>query len=351
MSDGIRLIIDGDAYSGWDYISVRRSLDEAIHSIQLGVLDKWDSSDLPRVRNGSPFQVQLDGELITTGYLDQVHRQYDGEQRSVTIQARSKAQDMQDCAYPLDKLPSSWKKQTVLQISNYLAKPFGITVTDSSGLASQKVEIAKVRQGDTPFDIINAYMRVIGARIISLPSGNLNIVSPSKDRLTTAIKLGENVEKADDTSDLRDRFSDYRVVSQHKGDDFTAPGDSASIVGKAHDAVMAKLRYRPTTINASTMLSSQEEANKLAKVDRNVAAGHSHKTVYTLNGWHHKKGIWAPNHQVHVVDPISGWNDWLMIGTVELVSDTQGKRAEITVMPVTAYDITAEPADTLMGMW
>lgn len=351
MSDEIKLIVGTDTFTGWNYASIRRSLDEAIHSIQLGVLDQWANSNLPRVSNGAPFKVMLGEDLVSTGYLDQVHRQYDGEQRSVTIQARSKAQDLQDCAYPLDKLPSSWQKQSVLAICNYLAKPFGITVTDSSGLASQKVDIAKVRQGDTPFDIINAYLKVIGARIISTPDGNLDIVSPSKDRLSTHIELGVNVMKADDTSDLRDRFSDYRVVSQTKGGDQIAIDTSSSMVGKAHDPVMAKLRYRPTTINSSAMLTSQDEANKLAKVDRNVAAGRSHQTVYTVSGWRHNQGLWAPNHQVYVKDPVCGWADWLMIGTVELVSDTQGRRSEITVMPATAYDITAEPADTLMGMW
>lgn len=344
MSDEVNLIIGSTAYSGWDSVSIRRSLDEAIHSVQLGVLDTWGSDQLPAIRNGSPFEIRLGDTLITTGYIDQVHHQYDGEQRSVSVRGRSKAADLQDCAYPMATAPSTWNNQPVLAICQALAKPFGIKVTDSSMLASQKVAVAKVRQGDTPFDIISEYLRVIGARIVSLPDGNLDIVSASSDRIKTALALGENIISADDVNDLRDRFSDYRVVSQTRGFDLSSPEDSSSIVGDARDAVMKAIRYRPTTVNSPSMLSSLDEANKLARVYRNVAAGHSHQTIYTVIGWRHSESVWEPNRLVRVVDPVCGWNDWLMIGTVELVSDTQGQRTEITVMPATAYDITAEPA-------
>lgn len=345
MSDDVKLIVGSDVYSGWESVSIRRSLDEAIHSIDLGVVDGWAGAGLPRVRNGAPFQVRLGDALITTGYLDRTRRHYDSEQRSVNVRGRSKAADLIDCSYPMDKLPSTWQNQTVLAICNALAKPFGVTVMDSSGLAEHRVDVARISQGDTSMDIILAYMRVIGARIVSLPDGNLGIVSASTNRLRTALKLGDNILSAEDDNDLRDRFSDYRIVSQRKGTDHAYGLDTASVVGTSHDATMAALRYRPTTVNSETMLSGIDEANKRATVARNVAAGHSHQTTYEVPGWRHADGIWAPNNLVHVIDPECGWDDWLMIGTVELLLDERGKIGRLTVMPATAYDITAVPAD------
>lgn len=344
MSDNVRLIIDGMAYSGWTSISMRTSLDEVINSFELGIVDAWNGSGLPRVRNGAPCQVLIDDTVIITGYLDRVQRRYDASQRQVSVSGRSQAADLQDCSYPLSKLPSSWKKQTVLAIANALAKPFGITVTDSSGLANHVVDIAQVQPGDTPLDILAAYMRVIGARLVSTPTGDLDIVTASKDRLTTTLRLGDNILRAEDTDDLRDRFSDYMIVSQTKGNNTTFAGDSASVLGKSHDAIMAAVRYRPTIINSEVPLSSIAAAMRRADVARNNAAGRSHMTTYEVHGWRHGTQLWSDNHLVHVTDAECGWDDWLMIGTVERVLDEQGRRSRITVMPATAYDAMPVPA-------
>ncbi len=344
MSDDVRLIIDGQSYAGWNSVSIRTSLDEVISSFELGIVDAWNGSGLPRVRNGAPCQVWLDDTVLVTGYLDRIQRRYDDAQRAISVSGRAKAADLQDCSYPLSTLPASWKSQTVLHIANALAKPFGIAVTDSSGLASHVVEIAKVQNGDTPLDILAAYMRVIGARLVSLPDGNLDIVTASTDRLGTGLRLGDNILRAEDTDDLRDRFSDYRVVSQTKGSDKIFADATASVVGKSHDPVMAAVRYRPTIINSEVSMASIAAATRRADVARNNAAGRSHMTTYDVHGWRHADGRWAFNHQVHVTDAECGWEDWLIIGTVELVLDDKGRRSRITVMPATAYDAVPIPA-------
>lgn len=342
----VRLVVDGVGYTGWHSVSIKRSLNEPVDSFELGVFDQWSGGRV-RVRNGAPYQLFVGDSLISTGYLCKVSRHYDSKTRSVSVSGRSKAADLIDCSYPIDTDPSSWNGLTVLQICNAIAKPFGVAVRDDSGLADQVLPQLTVNVGDKAMDVIQSCMRIIGARLVSMANGNLQIVSASLHKLATPLELGKNVISADDDDNLENRYSLYHVTSQKNGHD-TQGVDS--IESNRTDAVMKRLRYRPLTIAPSTMINSQSEADALARVACNVAAGESHTTTYEVHGWQHSEGVWTPNNQVKVVDAECGWNDWLMIGTVTLLLDEEGQRAHITVLPVSAYDITAEPQKEPEGM-
>jgi prophage tail gpP-like protein len=337
--DQVRLVVGGTVYTGWQSVSIKRSLNTPVDIFEVEVFDQWAGGSV-RVRNGAPYQLYLDKTLISTGYLDKVSRHYDKKGRSVMVTGRSKTADLLDCSYPVHKLPASWQGLTVLQVCQTIAKPFGIAVTDVSGLAKQVLPYVRVQPGDKALDVIGMYLRGIGARAMSLPDGNLQIVGVGKQKLATPIALGQNVISCASEDNLQDRYSEYHVTSQSGRNNHQATADYQAT---RIDKVMQTLRYRPRTIHPRQMLMSQQEANNIARVACNHAAGESHTTTYSVHGWRHADGLWTPNTQVKVIDAEAGWNDWLMVGTVTLKLDDEGKLAHITVLPVTAYDITAEP--------
>ncbi len=339
IDDPVRLIIDGWEYTGWEHVSIHRSLDEALHGLDVSVSDQWAGHRV-RVPNGAPFKLYLGDELISTGYLDRVQRQYDASSRQVTVSGRSTAQDMVDCSFP-PNLPSTWRGISVLQICQLMAKPFGIEVVDRSGQAGYIVDKTGLRRGEAPMSLMHLLMRVIGARVVSEPDGNLAVVSASQERVSTPLELGKNILKANDDFNLRARFSDYRITSQKSK--LRSSNPSTSIVGTSHDAVMASIRPRLKSRPSRRMMSSVEEATKAATVLRNQAAGHSHVTTYTVAGWRHADGLWQPNRLVRVVDAECNRDAWLLIASVGFVSDKKGRCTVLKVMEPAAFDITAQP--------
>lgn len=341
MSEDIQLHINGNTYEGWKTVSVTLSMNAPIDNFSLTIVDAWDSTGLPRVKNGSSFSLSLGNDRLATGYLDQSNRSYTGETRSVSLSGRSKAADLQDCSYPI-KNASQWSSMRVIDVLNNITRPFGIKVVDTTGLASKVIPLAAIEPGDTPMDVIHRFMGAIGALIMSRPDGNLQIVIASDVRISTPLVLGENIEDAADTSDFRDRFSEYSVVSQQAGNADVFGDTAANVVGTAIDPSMAAIRYRPKVITPDQALNHAQSEGR-AKQARNSAAGKSHSTVYTVKGWHHDNGIWMPNKMVNVHDPECGWDDWLLISNVNLLRDEQGQRAAITVMPKSAFDTLPLP--------
>lgn len=341
MSEDIQLHINGDAYDGWETVNVTLSMKAPIDGFSLTIVDAWNSTGLPRVENGSSVAIYLGADHLITGYLDNPTRNYTGETRRVSLSGRSKAADLQDCSYPI-KNASQWSNMRVIDVLNRLTKPFGIKVVDTTGLASKVIPLAAIEPGDTPMDVIHRFMGAIGALIMSRPDGNLQIVVASSERITTPLVLGQNIDAADDTSDFRDRFSEYSVVSQQAGNADVFGDTAANVVGLAIDPSMAAIRYRPKVITPDQALNhAQSEAR--AKQARNAAAGGSHSTIYTVKGWRHDNGIWLPNKMVYVRDPECGWDEWLLISNVNLLRDEQGERAAITVQPKSAFDTLPLP--------
>lgn len=341
MSDDIQLRINGQAYQGWKTVNVKLSMNAPIDSFSMAIADKWNGSGLPRVNNGSAVEVFLGDTHLSTGYLDQAQRNYTGSTRSVSLSGRSKAADLQDCSYPI-KNAAQWSNQRVIDVLNHLTKPFGIKVIDTTGLASKTVPLAAIEPGDTPMDVIHRFMGAIGALVMSRPDGNLQIVQASGTKISTQLVLGQNIMSASDNSDFRDRFSEYSVVAQQAGNSDLFGDTAANVVGKATDASMAAIRYRPKVITPDQSLNHAQSESR-AKQARNMAAGHSHSTTYTVQGWTHDDGVWLPNHQVFVRDPECGWNEWLLISDVNLLRDKQGQRADLTVLPKSAFDTLALP--------
>jgi prophage tail gpP-like protein len=198
----------------------------------------------------------------------------------------------------------------------------------------------------TFFEFLECQSRIDGVMLLSDPEGNLVIDRGSKERVGTAIVLGENIESADGEFSERDRFSHYYIVAQYSDDEDETGEASAHVSGIANDI---KVRYRPTSFILTS--GNLAEAKRRAEWQRNVQYGRSRQATYTVSGWHHNNGLWKPNTNVLVQDEWMGFTgkdgkgEWLMIGTVEFVMDKSGQKTKLTVMPAEAYDLIPLPEE------
>ncbi|MHB1183402.1 MAG: phage baseplate assembly protein [Desulfobulbia bacterium] len=343
----VELLLDGRTYAGWKSVSVRRSLDSFASSFDLTLTDN-QAGEARTIKLGSPCQVRIGGEKLITGYVDRIRPKYDAKRRSLTVSGRSKVADLVDCSLPPGTFGAGQQNsRTLLQLAATVGKRFGVTArSEVAGL--EPIRISNLSPEQNIFEFLELHARTAGVRLVDDQDGNIVISRAGKERVTTALVLGENIEEGDGEFSERDRFSEYYFYGQSSNSLDNVPEAAAHISGVAKDTAV---RYRPTVVIAEGAMDGLGMAKRRAEWQRNVQYGRSRQATYTLSGWKHEKGLWQPNTNVLVQDEWMGFTgkdgkgEWLMIGTVEFVLDGGGQRTRLTVMPAEAYDLIPLPAE------
>lgn len=345
----VTLKTDGKVYGGWKSIDIRRSLEFAANTFSLGITDAWPGEATPRpIRMGSPCEVWIDNEKLITGYVDDVAPRHTATERGIGVEGRSKIADLIDCALSLtDKEKAQFYNQNFLQLAQRFAKPFGIAVLDRVG-SYKPAHVRNLDPGRRVFEALEEWSREEAVILTADANGNLVITRASRDRLRTMLKLGENIEAGQGRFSMKDRFSHYYVYAQSWGDDNNYGAASAHIAGRAEDL---RVRFRPTVIVAEEA-ETPETVRKRAEWQRNVQYGRSMQVTYTVTGWRHLDGLWAPNKLVRIEDEWMGLNGaWWIIATARFLLDEKGMRTELTVMPKEAFDLVSLPLKDKKLSW
>lgn len=344
----VTLKIAGARYAGWKTIDIRRSMEIAANTFALGATDVWSGQDVRQpVRAGSACEVWIDDERIITGYVDDVALSYNASERGFEISGRSKVADLVDCSLMLgEHEQAQFNNQKFVDIAKRLAARFGVKVKDEVGLGAPSKRVHRMEPGETVFEFLAEYARVLGVRLTSNAAGDLVISRTSSQRVPTALQLGENVLSAQGAFSMRDRFSHYYVVGQTMGWDENYGTASSHIQGKAQDT---GVRFRPTVIVPESDIT-KADAQRRADWQRSVNFGRSQQVVYTVTGWTHANGLWGPNRLVRVQDEWMGVRAWWLLSEVRYLLDERGQRAELTVTPKEAFDLVPLPAKDQEGI-
>lgn len=335
--DDVRLVIGGESHAGWTEIRVMRSIEAVADTFELTLTERWADGEEPRpIRAGVACELWIDDERVVTGYVDDVAPSYDAQKHTVTASGRSKAGDLVDCSL---SGTLQWKGRTLLAIARDLAKRFGIEVRSEVG-AGDVFQVEALEPGEPVWDFLEQLARRRAVRIVSLPDGNLLITRAGTGRIATPLTLGENVLRASGEFSLRERFSDYIVQGQQSGRDGNSGAAAAHVKALAKDNGVT--RYRPTVVLADGP-STTADAKRRAEWQRNTAWGRGQGLIYTVNGWRHADGLWAPNRLVRVDDPWLGIAGDRLIMSVQFSLDEQGARTELRVMPREAADLVKLP--------
>jgi prophage tail gpP-like protein len=158
-----------------------------------------------------------------------------------------------------------------------------------------------------------------------------------------SLTLGENVEACNGTFSYRDRYSEIVAVAQQQMSGWVSAEDGALPKSKpARDDVFGD-RYRPNVVVLSAS-ADREACDRAAEWHRNTRVARGESAVYVVNNWRQEDGkLWTVNTLVPVMDHWLGIEGDRLISGVQFVLDSQGRRAEIEVVPQAAYDVLPLP--------
>lgn len=332
------LLVNGERYGGWKTVRVRLGIEQIAGSFELSVSEMWpDQAAEIVIKPFDACKLQIDGETLITGFVDELGVDYDAEQHTVTVRGRDATGDLVDCS--AIHASGEWKNQNALQIARDLCAPFDIKVKATVDVG-EPFSTWSIQEGETVFENIDRMCRHRALLPISDGVGGMVLTRAGTERAPTALVLGENIKNASGTKSGLDRYSQYIVKGQRPVDDLVEGDDATALRGYTEDEAVP--RYRPLIIVDSTA-SDQASLQKRAEWERNVRAGRAAPMTYTAQGWRHRDGLWRSNTIVPVRDSFLRTERDYLVKSLQYRLDDNGEQVDLDITLPEAFDLVALP--------
>lgn len=345
----VSLKINGVSFEGWKQARVTAAVDKAAREFELVVSDRFPIF-MPgeNIKAGDECVVEVNGQPIITGYVDEVSPSYDDVTHELSVRGRSKTCDLIDCS-AMNK-PGQWRGIGLVDIAKAIAKPFGIEVKTAGKDTPGTVADFQLQQGETAFAAIERLCRLQGFLVSDDEEGSLIITRAGSDSSAGTLQcqplgIGNNVLRGSLSVNTKDRFSEYIVKGQQSGGSDDIDGDTAR--GTVYSLKDSNIkRYRPMMV-VSEGQTDTSTARKRAAWERSTRAGKSVQINYEVAGWVATEGgeIWKTNTMVPVVDSVLKVSGEFLIAEITYQISERGSTTQMRLTPPEAY--APEPSDDL----
>ena len=361
MPELVTVKSSGKIRQGWVSASIFSSIDDMAIAFEIGMTDKPDANGVPRkavdleeyeeLYANAQVQVLASNDLLLEGYIDDYTPSYDASSASVFWSGRNYAGDLVDSAPGFKGQQSKqFIKQTILVIAKELAKPFGLNVSVADGVDIGEPITVTIDAGETVGAFLERLARYRAVIFNSKPNGDLVIIKPGYARAAAQLVYGKNILSASGNFTIRDLYSSYTVVSQiNDTDSLISPLQSAAQHGIAKEPMLGE-RFRHRVI-VSDKAADSKACQTLAKWEQRTRNGRARTTIYRVNGWRENPADlssdnWVPGKLIYVEDPKLKISSDRLITAVQLVQDDSSQYAELSVAPLSAYDLKEEEQAT-----
>jgi len=241
----IELKVGGKKYSGWENITITKSMQSVAHNFSMNIY----KGDNLSILDDDLIEILKDDKVFFTGYLDRIVLGISDVKKPLFLEGRSKALDLIDCNILNNK---QYNKQTIKQIISDLVDPFGIKV--SSSLELDTIDVFDTKIGETYFNAINRLCKQTNTLPISDNEGNIEITK----------NVGNQESKILKDQDFKELTYPKRLINRFDKYTYKKDGIKSDITdGTVEDSTVK--RFRPfVAIN-----TEDKTNNDLAKWKKN----------------------------------------------------------------------------------
>ncbi|MCF8491351.1 MAG: hypothetical protein K9H18_19470 [Rhodospirillum sp.] len=321
-TDELTLTISGQIWTGWTDVEITGAIDRMAWEFKVGITETDPDGEVRQAFGpGAPVEVNADGDLLVTGYLDACEPSYDDGAHGIALRGRSATGDLVDCSVIAE--PSQWRNIAIDALARAICKPFGVAVR-LEGDAGAPLRQFQIEEGETAHAAIERACRWRGLLPTAGPDGALVLTTGAAATATgdtldpTAIP--PRIKKAVGTYDFTDRFSRYIGKGQ------TSLEEDWQMEAVAHPRAEVTdeevTRYRPLLLVGEELSDGVTLLDRMAWEAR-VRAGRARAASVTVQGWRDAGGVlWRPNTLVHVKD------EWLAIDLELLIVSVTFRRSD-----------------------
>lgn len=338
------ITISGKRFAGWKTVSVHRSIEHISGAFDIAMAEiEPNDPTLRSVVAGQGCTVDLDGDTVLTGWVDDVVTEWGGSEHTVRVTGRDATGDLVDCAAARSDV--QWKNRKLEHIVAAICRPFGISVRAETDTGEPFAKEG-VTDGESAFTAIERLCRQRAVLPVSDARGGLVLTRAGVANAGGSLAYGTNILGAEFTASNRGRFSEY-IVKGHKDpvdtwDGLDPTGSITAVRGSATDPYVT--RYRPMILIGEAKGDATSYRDR-AKWEASVRAGRARRGSYTVQGWRDAAGkLWAPNTLVAIRDPFAGVDRALLIAGVEYQRGDRGTVSVLSVVRKEAFDLIELPA-------
>ncbi|SDH88399.1 phage baseplate assembly protein [Roseospirillum parvum] len=280
FSSDVTLALGGRLWTGWQEVTASAGLEQGAGVFTLSFRARSpDGSRLPgAVGQGARCRLDLAGETVITGWVDEVTRQI--EDQALSLTGRDAAGDLIDCSAASQ--PGEWHGVSLTEIAAALAAPFGVPVAARVDVGAPFGRF-RVQEGETVWAAIERACRQRAVLPVSDGLGGLVLTSAEVAGAAT-VRLTDRALKSDwrVVDSGTGRFSEITVKGQAPGSDDVWGEPTAAISGRAIDPGVR--RHRPLTV-LSEEPTDATAATLRAAWEVRVRRGRGLRASGTVAGW------------------------------------------------------------------
>jgi prophage tail gpP-like protein len=349
--DALTLIVNGQTWEGWQRVWVTRSIDGMPAQFRIEVTEKYPNSPDIDIEPGQGCQVMIGQDLVLTGWIDRYQPVLRADLHVVRIWGRSLSEDLIDCAAffgdPANPTFTLNSGGTALSIAQQLAQPYNVTIQGEAG--ANPIPAFAIIPGETVWQIVDRMLRQAQLIAYDNTDGSVQFAQAGAGAMASGFTQGENVEWAQPTLSMDQRFSQYQAFTVASQAFLFQAGAAVATDGWAYDNGVPRLRKR--IIITDQTWYGQSIAQARAVWEANRAWGRSQAVLLRCDNWRDSAGtLWQINNTAPLYLPavkVTPTADWV-IGTVVFQRDEQGQHAMVTMMPAAAF--LPEPVGN-MSIW
>lgn len=317
----ILLEVEGTEYTDFDSIVVNKSMTTLGGEFTFTVVS--DISFIFPFNGGEVCTVSIDNEVIITGFIDKITRNYSSGNHTATVSGRDKTSDIGDSTLTaIDDIRDV--DITLKTLIENVLKNIGtnIQVIDESGGIkpfNKAEDVISVDPGDNAFDFINKWARKRQVLLTSNSEGNLTITKNISNKESQTFQniadnaLSNNILVGSIDTDLSNRFFNYEVVSQPASSSTFSFGPAKS-AGEEGLFINETQRSGRQMVIISETPSSKEELDDRAKWQADMDRSESRKIRITVQGHSNESNeTYKINKLATVVDDFLGIDDLFLI--------------------------------------
>ena len=296
-ADELTILTGGQRLAGWTALRVDRGVEMLPSSFAVELTERYPGEARQAVVTpGSTCQVYLGKDLILTGFIDLYWPHQDATAHVVSIQGRSKTEDLVDCSLAEPTVPP-WVMQTATfgEAAKKVSQPFGIEVAlpDGDFPWGNQVQAFVIQPGETCGQLLEELSRAAQALLWDDAQGRLVLSKVGAKRAAGSLIEGQNCEVAEVRLSMDQRYSIVEVLSQAPQN---VPGQPLHLAPLATQKDLDVPRYRPLVVIMDNMGPDWSWPQRRAEWEVARRYGRSRLVEVQVTGWRGASGeLWQPN--------------------------------------------------------
>lgn len=336
-------------------INLRFSLTELADSFSVQVAD-----DLPAIDAAARVEILIEGRSVLVGDLQNIRRASRATVDDLSISGFSRARQMVRSS--VLNVRKNFNSLNLAQIAVLICEPFDIVV-DVAPAAREAAgeDFSRIRVDDTEkaHDFLARACKRQGCILVS-GAATVQADKPAKSSVTiarlatrespiiveheTARVLAFEIER--DYTNVHSKI----IVNRKGGGRLESDnGVDTDLVGREGIASDGRVPYSPLIIKAEKGGNSEGAMLRQAEWEARKRAAESERVSVEVDGWSPRPSasgpspLWWPNTLYRVRSGRYGYDETLVLASVELIRDQSGDRARLEFHPPDLYAVLDQP--------